>query len=540
MIEIEALEGSVHPSLSTNLDPKPPALSEEIQQVIPQSNPSSDPHNRLEGASVIQSNPVASLPSEEVNNKHLPNPLIINAVEKLINNEISEDECLALIKDAIKIVDKNFSGYTDKNPQALEQIQEPNRYAILVKKMKGVDKAVDDVRNTLADIREARETLLAAGDLSQTFLTKLDKTIQNLENFLKYAEAASSEPEMRSITQKLAKEGMVNFYINTINSSSLHRHLGYFDYYLQLRFLLSDVNAFLDKPGNLNLTEKQRKTLENFKENLTAACAIMEYKSRTPKDLRVNSGAGDLEKNIPLEHHMRRQIENLSVGESCFFAGGGKNHAFVYEVVKLDDTHYSFTVINTGEDESKSRISKKRNRSALYKARHDISSSAYEHLSYKMPLSALSPQFLKSISLSTTTNTPTPQVIGQISNHLDHQKDVVRQRGRLHQPQNSTNCTAKSLMSLLHGDLMRNLGETEGKALFLQIKKFRGQRNYHALIELLDATPSAALMEIYEEVSTDQELKRELELTHREAQSVVTRWSKKAAKTAPNLKAVEK
>ncbi|CCB88855.1 unknown protein [Simkania negevensis Z] len=101
----------------------------------------------------------------------------------------------------------------------------------------------------------------------------------------------------------------------------------------------------------------------------------------------------------------------------------------------------------------------------------------------------------------------------------------------MHKPQRGENCTVKSLMSLLHGDLMRNLGETQGKALYHQVKNFRGIRNYNALLELLAATPPEVLKNIYG-VRSDRKLEKELAATHKRAQSVLTHWNRKAAKTA--------
>jgi hypothetical protein len=242
---------------------------------------------------------------------------------------------------------------------------------------------------------------------------------------------------------------------------------------------------------------------------------------------------------------MEKRIKDLEVGESLIFPGTVKDHSILYEIIREPKDHYTFTIINTGDDE---RGSENRGKSLFSRLMGD-NKDRYTHKSYSVSGSALDAKFLEKIVPSKTENKFTSVLIRELDQALLGQGKV--QDGRFHKRQKRGNCSAKAPASWLKGELMRKLGPEKGEALYLQFKHSRAQNNYENLSKLRTEVPQPLLAKTYsnrtyetppvpgqllpkvtqERPATKQELDEAFRSLNQNVTSIFSKWDDKVKKT---------
>ena len=84
-------------------------------------------------------------------------------------------------------------------------------------------------------------------------------------------------------------------------------------------------------------------------------------------------------------------------------------------------------------------------------------------------------------------------VIKEIDQHFK----TKSQLGRIHHSQERESCSAKSASSWVMGELIRKLGEKKGTALYLQLKHYRADKSYDAILKLEKEVPKAHFQNAY-------------------------------------------
>lgn len=383
-----------------------------------------------------------------------------------------------------------------------ENIQDYFRNAI--SEMKKLPRDYSSFEDYLNDVKKL---VLVSSEIElkiQNLKGYLEKELQTLKDggipkeiVEEYEKLIKTEiQDVREITTERVsnaiEKAFTHFYINTLDAyPKLHPHLDEFVFEKQLCYLSTDIEEFLKQNS---VQDKHKMVLSN------CVCKLQQALSIAVCD----SSAGSRKAS----EKMKKAIDNLKEGESLIFPGSSKasigegGHAFLYEIIREPEGRFTFTIINTGDDEKEHRDRKPL--ASKVSTWFGSNSRKYAHKSYLVPASALDANFLETITPSETENIRTPQLIKQLHQSLSSKKEVKSQFGRLHNPQKRQSCPAKAPASWLKGELSRHFNEQDANALYLQFKLFRAENNYKRLEELKNNVPPEQLAKIYSRPNTEK------------------------------------
>lgn len=305
----------------------------------------------------------------------------------------------------------------------------------------------------------------------------------------------------------LASNAFERFYSATLDSRpNLDPHLkgGFLDE--ELYYMNADLKNFLQEHGD-DIDPNYKTTLTEFTDQLHRASTWAR-----------SSGSGKTVKEI------LAKIYTLKPGQSCLIPGGSKAHAFVYKVVLLSEDKISFTIINTGSDES---IFKMIHRIDILESDFTYRKGIhYTDKSYTLNIAALDSSFIQAISREDNENIPAAKVIAKVDQLLADRK-AVAVNGRSHAPQLRGSCSVKCVTSWLKDELMRVHG-TAGRAVYEQFRAYRTQKNISAISRVQQEAGEDVLHKVYREPNP-QKLETRLNTMHVEARRISRKRARKAA-----------
>lgn len=270
----------------------------------------------------------------------------------------------------------------------------------------------------------------------------------------------------------------------------------------ELSAMSTDIENFLcEKEGQINPSHTEG--LKDCSQKIRHCCEISS----------IQEGQSIEKKRQEIAQH----IAELSVGDSCLLPGSGKEHAMLYEIRRMSQDQYVFTIINTGEDQVGSFARRpfrpleqlfafNEHTREFYGNIHFSLFNQYAHKTYTVGAGVLDEKFLEEILF--LDNPPkTRDLIGQIDELLIHRGGGIIGYGRLHHEQKRGSCAVKCVTSWLRGELIHRYGEIEGNALYFEFKVYRTRKMLAEFDKLDRETPSLTLQYIYK-VKTDEQLDR--------------------------------
>ncbi len=451
-------------------------------------------------------------------------------IAKIQNGEEMNDArdiCMELQKLNIE---SYFSPETNKTDKLIENrfhFQDFQDYLINIQKLGGIcsqlePKIEPKIQELRGHLDKELQAMKNGGIPEKTMLafkecmdTKIDIKIQ----------AIRDTPKQQA--DKVTEEAFTHFYINTLDAyPDLHPHLGPFELEKQLRYLNTDIFHFLKQNSGIN---------ENYVE------ALLGCSFKLQEALSIEEFDASLKSSVKTAERMEEKIHNLPIGDSLIFQGCGVGHSILYEIIRESKDLFSFTIINTGDDEKDCLKRKPPGFSGFF-----VSRDRYGHKSFHVPCSILDVQFLQTIIPRNTKGTLAPDLVRQIDQSLTERGGKCT-LGRLHLPQQRRSCSAKAPASWLKGELMRQLGPEKGKALYLQFKLFRAKNNYAHLLHLKNNVSQEHLKKAYskrvyakktdprekgililETPATDEELVNHFKDLHTAVMATFAKWEKKS------------
>lgn len=199
-------------------------------------------------------------------------------------------------------------------------------------------------------------------------------------------------------------------------------------------------------------------------------------------------------------------IANLNHNESLILEGLTDGHKFLYRI-KKEEENYLFTIINTGQDENIRRFTTYRNHSidhSLFRPFGPHKNEKYSDKAYLCSLEALNPEFLEMILSEQNRSLKMPQLIQKIDSSLTNFGGKTT-HGRSHHSQGRPSCSFKCVTSALKTELIDQLGQERGSALYARFKAFRTKKIIDELAGFEKAIGPDFLKEAYQ-VSTDEDL----------------------------------
>ncbi len=348
------------------------------------------------------------------------------------------------------------------------------------------------------------------------------------------------ETGYREKIDNLVEKALRVFYISTLDSyPKLHSDFKGFSNTAIAQHYSQDIVFFLDENNKLNNDYKE--VLLDCSSKLQEAYSFETMRKRCYKKQDKDSLADHAKT-------MEFKIKSLQVGESCLFLGGTGSHAVIYEVIRKSANCCEFTIINTGDDEDGAK-----NRKPNHYSRIFMDADQYCHKSYLVSPAVLNSEFLLKLIDPMDQFVAMGDVVGEIDKHLKANRAQF-QLGRLHRFQERGSCAAKSPASWFKGELIRKFGVEKGKALYLQFKHFRAEKNYKAILKLENEVPRDHFRNAYSErvykegknryeprevikkmPATESKLKKCLTELHTTAAQVIHTWGEKAQKAKANL-----
>ena len=347
---------------------------------------------------------------------------------------------------------------------------------------------------------------------------------------------------------KLLEQALTYFFISTLDSvPNLHSDLSGFPHKQMTQFFIQDMAEFLDSQDDLD--DECKGALLSCSSMLKKACDFANL--RDDKLLMVFKNPEEKDKNPfqDVAKAVESEIKKLGIGQSMVFLGGTEGHGVVFEVIRNSDSNYSFTIINTGDDESGYYNRQRTDFLGILFA----DNNHYAHKSYLVDSATLNAGFLTRLINAKALRGSMGAVVSLIDQYFIA-NGAKPQLGRLHQPQNRGSCAAKANSSWLKGELIRQLGKEKGISLYLQFKCFRATKNLNAVLRLENEVPKEHFKNAlghrtykpkksrYEEKvllqktpASELELSKSLKEMHLVAEGVISRWSAKAK--AAQLKA---
>jgi hypothetical protein len=293
------------------------------------------------------------------------------------------------------------------------------------------------------------------------------------------------------------------FYSLVLNSRpDLDPHFEGADFYDAIPTIKKDLELF----SHTLATEEERNALKKCCTSLKRAQEIHQAENDDEFELATT---------------MKREISTMPVGSSYVIPGGIGGHSILYEIIRMTQDKYCFTIINTGQDEPWKKRLKHKGRS--------MGEYLYSDKAYIVEKSKLDNDFLQSILRSSTYNDTMLKLLSDIDKALIA-RGAQSCDGRIHHPQQRGNCTFKCLNRYVFGNLIDILGKEKGTALYRKFKVFRTEQKWHAIKKLINKLDKT-LLKIYFEVDTDQELNDHL-VAMSKAYSKVLQKRKRKAKEA--------
>jgi len=277
--------------------------------------------------------------------------------------------------------------------------------------------------------------------------------------------------------------------------SDLHRQIRSSTSENQLVAMHDDIHHFLNEKGEQldNLTKEQ--FVQFASKMILADHYWLNAKNSTEKTAE----------------EIHNQITSLGQNESLILKGVANEHTFLYRI-KKEGEGYAFTIINTGDDEDIIPQSGYRNYSKNWAINRPFDQHKlfrYSDKAYRCSLDALNPEFLAAILPSNAKTLEMPELIKKIS-HSMKSFNGRTVHGRPHHKQGRPSCSFKCVTSCLKGELIDQLGQEKGNALYAQFKVFRTQKIIDELAQFESEVGPAFLQEAYG-VSSHEELQQKLQ-----------------------------
>ena len=286
------------------------------------------------------------------------------------------------------------------------------------------------------------------------------------------------------------------FYGTLLNKyPGLHQHIktGYSEE--ECLDLATTLEDFIDELAPTEM-ECFQKFLEDYTKNLRRAAE--------------NRIADESDFLIPLQKRVA-DIHRLRPGESYLIAGGWKNHAVMYEILRPESgPGFILTIMNTGDDDYKPKNRLNKGETL------ESTEGRYRHKGYYIPkVSTDLLEVLKKSQEQTGDETITKieDICLGVLKGTDH-------NGRLHYDQKRGNCAQKSQTSCFKGACIREFGELEGNLLYERIRLYRSYRQV-GLIDKIDREASKAKLKKVYAVKNDQELHDAIQDRKLAAQKVI-------------------